>query len=148
MRSIRGIGWGIIVIGAVQFIIPFVGPLFSFGMGPDPAFAVTSDRVLRHVLPGGLAIVGGALLMSPSYRSLGAWLAVIGGAWAALLPFMLQVTTVKQFFLRLVYHAGSGGLILLLGAVGVGYLLAHRGAEAPREASETRTVGTPATQPR
>lgn len=130
MDQYRGLAWTTIVLGLVGLVIPFVGPLFNFGMGPEPAFAVTAARVIRHVIPGVAVVAGGALLLSgaSSTRRFGGWLAVFGGAWLAVIPFLLQVTSAGQLARRLVYHSGTGLVITVLATYALGYLSGARTA--------------------
>ena len=120
----RKLAWAIVALGAFGFIIPFVGPLFNFGMGPDPAFAITSARVVRHVIPGAGAIIGGLMLLSSGTgaRRWGGILAIAGSAWLAVGPFMLQTETVSQFSRRSVYHSGTGLALVILAAYALGRL--------------------------
>lgn len=128
MGRVRGLAWTIIGLGAIGFIIPFVGPLFNFGMGPDPAFVVTSGRVLRHVLPGAVVVLGGLLMLSGSEgtRRLGAAVAVFGGVWLGVYPWASDVGGVGQFIRRGVYHWGTGLAVLALASFALGRITAAR----------------------
>ncbi len=116
MTQTRRVAWGIVGLGAAAFVIPFVGPLFNFGMGPDSAFTVTSSRVLRHVLPGTVVVVGGmALLSGTSFgRRTGGLLALIGAVWLAVYPWASNVDGATQFIKRGVYHWGTGIVLVIL----------------------------------
>lgn len=62
MRT-RGVGGAIIVLGAFAGVLPFVGPLFGFGLTSDAeAWTVTDDRIILSVIPGAAAVIGGMLL--------------------------------------------------------------------------------------
>lgn len=128
MARTRGIAWWLIGLGAFAFLIPFVGPLFGFGMGPDPAFAVTEARVVRHVIPGTAVILGGAMLLgrSGSLHLAGGVLALVGAAWQAVGPFMLDTEGVSQFIRRAVYHSGTGLVLFFLAAFVLGMMAGRR----------------------
>lgn len=121
------IGVSLILLGAFGLIIPFIGPLFGFGMGPDPAWAWTTQRFVRHVIPGAAVIVGGVLLL-PGYRSsrgLGATLALLGGVWFVLTPIVLgrggePQPALIDILRPTVYHFGLGTIIAALAGFGIG----------------------------
>lgn len=138
----KRLSWIIVALGAFGFILPFVGPLFNFGMGPDPAFAVTSRRVVRHVIPGIPVILGGLMLMSASRqtRIWGGVLAVLGGAWLGVGPFLLQTESAFQLFRRFVYHPGTGLAIVVAASYALGRLHAAA-AEAQRPAEAAAAEG-------
>ncbi len=79
----------IVLLGAFGLIFPFVGPLFDFGMGPEPAWVLTTSRLVRHIIPGVAVILGGLLLFSRTTRGLGVALAVLGGTWITVAPVVL-----------------------------------------------------------
>jgi hypothetical protein len=139
MARLRGIAWWIVALGAFGLVIPFVGPLFNFGMGPEPAFAVTTSRVLRHVLPGVAIIAGGLLLLSSSTSAqrVGGILAVLGGGVLTAAPLIFGSEGWLQFARRFVYHWGTGLALVVLAAYALGRLVAAR-AE-PREAPTAAT---------
>ena len=115
----------IVVLGTFGLIIPFVGPLFDFGMGPEPAWVLTMSRLVRHVIPGVAVILGGLMLFSRATRGLGVALAVIGGAWITVAPVVLgQVTegppALIDILRPLTYHYGIGLLITALAAFALG----------------------------
>lgn len=142
-------GW-IIALGALGLIIPFVGPLFNFGMGPEPAFVLTTSRLLRHVLPGVAIIAGGGLLLarSASAQRLGGVLAVIGGGVLAAAPLIFGNDSALQFARRFVYHWGTGVALVVLAAYALGRIGAARGEGAPtRRAASSRMAEHPDEQP-
>lgn len=147
------IGVSLILLGAFGLIIPFIGPLFGFGMGPDPAWVWTTQRFVRHVIPGAAVITGGILLL-PRYRSsrnLGATLALLGGAWFVLAPIVLgrggePQPALIDILRPAVYHFGLGTLIAALAGFGIGRWTARpvEQPEAPyrtREFHPDRTAG-------
>lgn len=146
MAHIRGIAWWLIGLGAFAFLIPFVGPLFGFGMGPDPAFAITEARVVRHVIPGTAVMLGGWMLLGRSggLRLAGGVVALLGAAWQAVGPFMLDTEGASQFIRRSVYHSGTGLVLFFLAAFALG-VLAGRKVLSPDQSGdrppERTTVG-------
>lgn len=133
------IGVLLIVLGAIGLVLPFVGPLFDFGMGPDPAWVLTEARVVRHVVPGAAIIVGGVLLLPRSRvsRVLGGVLAVAGGVWLTVAPVVLgrvvadAPPALVDVLRPLAYHFGTGLLITALAAFGLGALAGRRAVPRP-----------------
>ena len=62
MQRSRGAMSGLLLIllGAWGALAPFVGPYFDFAFSPDRAWAWTEARGWLQVLPGAVAVVGGA----------------------------------------------------------------------------------------
>jgi hypothetical protein len=84
-RSRGGVtGVLLILLGAWGGLAPFVGPYFHFGYTPDTAWHYNSGHLYLSIVPGAAALVGGLLVVAAGHRavgSLGAVLAVLGGAW-------------------------------------------------------------------
>lgn len=148
----RIIGTVIILLGAAAVALPFVGPLFGFGMGPDPvAWEVTQPRIVRHVIPGAAIILGGLLLLPRARAShvLGGALAVVGGVWLTLAPVVLGRVTdpapaLVDVLRPLTYHYGTGLVIVALAAYALGAATVYARAERPagrHAAPERETVG-------
>jgi hypothetical protein len=77
----------LVLLGAWGALIPFIGPYFHYAYTPDTAWTYTSGRLWLEILPGGATLLGGLIVLSSSYRHmgvLGAWLAVLSGAWFTL----------------------------------------------------------------
>lgn len=143
-KSSKTLIGAVIGVAAFGIIIPFVGPLFGFGMGPAPAWAVTSGRVIRHVIPGIVVIAGAGMLISRSrlLRRLGAALAIVAGGWFASAPFLLSSEGTLALARRLVYHTGTGFVLVVVAAYAMGRLNARESlAEEPGTASESATRG-------
>lgn len=86
-----GAGGGLIIVlvGIWVGIIPFVGPYFDYGFGPNLTWHLTLDRVWLDVLPGAAAVLGGLMMIGASRRTtgvFGAWIALAGGVWLLLGP--------------------------------------------------------------
>ena len=127
----------LIVLGLWGALIPFVGPYFSFAFVPDQAWTWTSGRGWLEVLPGVVTVIGGILLLFSANRavaSLGAWLAVVGGAWFIVGPTLAPVLHLGEAgtpsatepamraVQQLAFFEGLGAVILFLGAAAVGRL--------------------------
>lgn len=138
-RFVRGILWTVMGLAAFNLMLPFIAPLFGFGMGPDPAFAITSSRVYRHVIPN-LIVIGGALLMltsgARSTRIVGGIAAIVAGGWVAVAPHVLAVESLSQLVRRLTYHSVTGVLLAGLAGVALGALIAARSVDLRGETSD------------
>lgn len=129
------VGVFLILLGAFGLIIPFVGPLFDFGMGPEPAWVITMSRIIRHVIPGVAVILGGLMLFSGgrAYRGVGVTLAILGGIWFTVAPVALgRMSEGPPAFIDvlrpLAYHYGTGLLITALAAFALGWMSGRRAA--------------------
>ncbi len=130
----------IVLLGAFGLIIPFVGPLFDFGMGPEPAWVLTTSRLVRHVLPGVAVILGGLMLFSRAHASrvLGVTLVLVGGAWMTVAPVVLGRVTGEpppliDVLRPLAYHYGTGLMITTLAAFALGRLSGVLAERAKKE---------------
>src|SRR3954447_20126424 len=73
----------IVVLGAWGAIVPFIGPSFNLTIGPDSTFHMTSGRLWLSLVPGGVAALGGRVLLFSANRAtavLGARLGLAAGA--------------------------------------------------------------------
>lgn len=121
------VGVLLIVLGVANLVLPFVGPTFGFGMGPDPAWALTGSRIVRHIIPDAAIIAGGIMLL-PSARAsrvVGGYLAVLGGVWLTVAPIVLgpvsgEAPAIVDVARRLSYHFGTGAIIIALAAFALG----------------------------
>ncbi len=123
----------IVLLGAFGLIIPFVGPLFDFGMGPEPAWVITTSRLIRHVIPGVAIILGGLMLLSGgrASRGVGTALAFLGGAWLTVAPVVLGPMSggfpaLMDILRPLTYHYGTGLLVTALAAFALGRMSGFR----------------------
>ena len=128
----------LVLLGAFGLIIPFVGPLFDFGMGPEPAWVLTTSRIVRHVIPGVAVILGGLLLFSRAARGGGVALAVLGGTWMTVAPVVLgRMSGSPPAFIDvlrpLTYHYGTGLLITALAAFALGRMSEVRANEQAKK---------------
>jgi hypothetical protein len=79
----------IALLGIWGALIPFLGPYFNYSFGVNSTWHYTADRLWLDILPGAAALVAGLLLLTARTRTtaaLGAWLAILAGAWFAIGP--------------------------------------------------------------
>jgi hypothetical protein len=79
----------IALLGVWGALVPFVGPYFNYSFGIDSTWHYTADRLWLDVLPGAAALLAGLLLLTARTRTtaaLGAWLAILAGAWFVIGP--------------------------------------------------------------
>jgi hypothetical protein len=163
MPRSRGAVTGLILLmlGAWGALIPFVGPIFNWAYGLDPAWTWTTAKGWLEVLPGVAAAVGGLLLLTSANRAsavFGGWLAVFAGAWfvvgrtfASTLNIgdvgqPLASTDLKRALLEVTYFTGLGALIVFLGGAALARV-AVRHARDLRDvpvAEPALTAGAPA----
>jgi hypothetical protein len=134
----------LILLGAWDGLIPFIGPYFHFAYTPDKAWAYTSGRLYLSVLPGAAALLGGLLVLLTRSRAVGivsGFLAVLGGAWAiagdGVVLVIVKSTTVtpgtpvgtltssgvfsiKMYAEDLGFFTGIGMVIIFVGALAIG----------------------------
>lgn len=153
----------IALLGAWGALVPFVGPLFGYSIGPDDAWHWTSGRLWLSVIPGAVAVAGGLMLMLSARRptaSFGALLGVLAGAWFVVGPTVSQLwnggvsqigtvhgSDTLQVFELLGYYLALGALILYFAAAALGRLSVRsvRDIELNEEAAAEAGTATPAT---
>ncbi|MCV7104111.1 hypothetical protein, partial [Mycobacterium palustre] len=127
----------LVVLGAWGALVPFVGPDFDFAYTPGQDWAWSAARGWLEVLPGAATVVAGLLLIFSANRisaMLGAWLAVLAGAWFVIggdvAPMLgigsagdpIAATERKRAALEVSYFSGLGALIVFVGAAAVARL--------------------------
>ena len=127
----------LIILGAWAAIIPFIGPLFSYGYTPNKSWDWTAPRGWLEVLPGVVALVAGVVLLVSANRvttSAAGWLGIAAGGWLVIgrdVAGWLHVGSPgvpisSSHFLAalesLGLFSGVGGLIVLIAALAVGRL--------------------------
>ncbi|MGB3482028.1 MAG: hypothetical protein WBB07_07390 [Mycobacterium sp.] len=130
-------GFLLIVLGLWGALIPFVGPYFDFAYTPAQPWVWTQARGWLEVLPGAVVVVGGLLLLTSRNRAsatLGAWLAVVAGAWFVIGRAFATVLSMGQIgapaattaamavAIELAFFSGLGSLIVFLAAAALGRL--------------------------
>ena len=145
----------IVLLGLWGALIPFVGPYFDYSFGVNSTWHYASDRLRLDILPGAVAVLGGALLLVGVRRAacaLGGWLALLAGAWFVIGPAMSLTWEsgqgpigaplfgpTRQMLELVGYFYGLGALIVALAAFSLGRL-----APRPRVVERAATAG-PAT---
>ncbi len=84
----------ILLLGLWGILIPFVGPYFHFGFGPDKAWHFTTNRLWLDILPGLGALIAGATLALSANRLRGiaaGSLALACGIWLLIGPSISMV---------------------------------------------------------
>ena len=132
----------LVLLGAWAALAPFVAPYFHFGYTPHPrqSWHWTAARGWYEVLPGGLAVFAGLLLLVSTHRVvsvLAAWLGALGGGWLVVGPtasIVLRLgsigrpsaTTDRRYVAEtLAFFLGIGALIILVAAIAIGRLSAR-----------------------
>lgn len=129
----------LILLGVWVGIIPFVGPYFSYGFGPNQTWLWHLDRLWLNVLPGAALVLAGLVLLGLAERIsmiTAAWLAVVAGAWLVvgqplsvfwnhgLVASGAPIGGAKRGALELIgIYVGAGALAVLLGGAALGRLL-------------------------
>jgi hypothetical protein len=157
----------LVALGLWGALIPFIGPYFDYGFGPDTTWTWSAAKFWLEVLPGIATIVGGLLLMRSTTRVLaaaGGWLASVAGAWFIIGPSISALwnpgtlgrpmggpKTGAAEWIGMFY--GLGSVILFLGAAALGRLSVvglrdARAADARAGAADARAgAGGPVTGP-
>lgn len=169
--SFKLMGGTLIFAGLWTGLLPFVGPVFGYGMPPGadvPAWEWNASNFQRHVLPGVAAILAGALFLTSNRRiaQTGAWLALLAGIWMIVNPFVVRAwleggggggaepSTLMQIITPLGYHYVPGIVTLGLAALALGLLSGHRvqapplDDAAPREDEHARSAARPRSERR
>ena len=127
----------LVLLGAWGGLAPLIGPYFKFGFQPDVAWHYSMGRLLLSLVPGGVVLLTGLVVLITRSRWFGglcAVLAALGGAWliagqAALLILTgttytdgAPVATSPKVILltNLACFAGTGALIIFFAALAFG----------------------------
>ncbi|WP_242902151.1 hypothetical protein [Actinomadura terrae] len=160
----RGAAGGVLLVllGAWGGLLPFVGPYLDFGFAPDDAWVYDTDRLQLSVAPGAATVLGGLVVLGTANRVLGvlgAWLAVLGGAWFAVggpLAALWDVPGVgaplgteqgRRVAEQLAGFTGLGVVIVLVAALALGRFTARVARPADSEPGEEERAPSGATQP-
>ncbi len=130
----------LVLLGVWGALIPFVGPYFDYQIGSTETWHWTIDRLWLSVLPGAAAAVGGLIMLYSTRRSsaaLGGLLGLAGGLWFVVGPNVSLLwnhgapatgaaagDTGVRVLEWLGFFYGTGALITLLAAYGLGFLAA------------------------
>jgi hypothetical protein len=129
-----------VLLGIWGALIPFVGPYFDYQIGTTTTWDWSSDRLLLSVVPGAAAAIGGLIMLFSTRRSaasFGGLLALAGGLWFVVGPSVSMLwndgtpatgaaigdngTRVLEW---IGFYYGTGALITLFSAYGLGFLAA------------------------
>jgi hypothetical protein len=133
-------GFLLVVLGLWGALIPFVGPYFNYQIGTTSTWDWSMDRLWLSVLPGAAAVLGGMIMLYSTRRStasFGGLLALSGGLWFIVGPSVsmlwndgVQATgaAIGDNGTRVLewigFYYGTGALITLFSAYGLGFLAA------------------------
>lgn len=158
---VKGLGVVLLLLGAWGALVPYAGPAFGYAMGDTPAWTWTEGRATMHLLPGLVAILGAALLISQQrgLQKVGASLAAAGGIWFLIAPTLHPLWAGQSMggmsmggsawynaLVSLGYHYGTGTLIAVLAAYALGVLNATRGAPAEARTAVSQPGGRTTTE--
>ncbi len=80
-------GLALILLGAWGGLAPMIGPYFGFGFEPNQPWHYTMGRLILTMIPGGVAVLAGLVILVTRSRGFGAFCALIAaaaGAWFAI----------------------------------------------------------------
>lgn len=158
-RSRGGLSGTLLVLaGLWGGLIPFVGPMMDWVIGPDDAWNMTEGRFWLSLVPGIATVVGGVILLRSANRAMGgvgAWIAMAGGAWFAVGPTASRIWAsdwvgeplggpTQAALESLTYFQGLGALIVALSAFALGRMTLR----AAKDVVADDTVATTAEKPR
>jgi hypothetical protein len=158
IRKSRSVVTGVLLIllGAWGGLAPFVGPYFHYAYTPDTPWHYTQARLWLEVLPAGVAVVGGLLVLASAGRLLpggGAILAILAGGWFVAgtvvntiwtrlgTPGVPVGTSPKRIALEhLGMFTGLGVVIVLCAAMVLGRVAATASEAGPDPEGNTETA--------
>jgi hypothetical protein len=144
VRRSRGAfsGFLLVLLGVWGGLVPLVGPYVHYAYTPDRTWTLTSGRIWLELLPAGVTVLGGLLLMITKLRPvalLGAVIAILSGAWFAVGRTVIPLWTttdsgtpvggqIARTMEQIGFFAGLGIVIICVGAVALGGLsiVSHR----------------------
>jgi hypothetical protein len=142
----------LIILGLFGALIALVGPYFDFTIGADEAWNFGEGHVWLSIVPGVAVVIGAFVLLRSANRAtagLGAWLALLGGAWFVVGEQISQLWndgvsiageaaggTGQRVAEQLAYFDGLGVLIVAIAGIALGRLAVRsvRDVELAREA--------------
>jgi len=146
----------LVVLGLWGGLIPFVGPYFGYAFGTHATWFYTANRLWLCILPGAAVVVGGLILLRSGHRAsgtLGAWLAIAGGAWFAVGPAVSRLWEhgngpigvplfghIRQTFELIGYFYGLGALIVAIGAFALGRVVSRPALVVEPVAADTASA--------
>jgi hypothetical protein len=130
-------GLALVLLGGWGGLAPLIGPYFNFGFTPDQAWHYSTGRLYLSLIPGGVVLLTGLVVLFSKSRGFGgfcALLAALGGAWFIVGQAALQIitgtsysdgapiaTATNRILLDdLACFAGVGALIVFFAALALG----------------------------
>jgi hypothetical protein len=130
-------GLALVLLGAWGGLAPLIGPYFKFGFLPATAWHYSTGRLYLSLVPGGVVLLAGLVVLVSRSRGFGgfcALIAALGGAWFIAGQAVLRIITgtvytvglpvggsVNRVLLtNLACFAGVGALIVFFGALALG----------------------------
>jgi hypothetical protein len=127
----------LVLLGVWGGLVPFVGPHFHYSYTPGVTWSYSSGRLWLEVLPAAATVLGGLIVLASRVRPvavLGAWLAVLSGAWFAVGNVLSVLwmkngvnaagvplgSTVSRVTEQIGYFTGLGVVIVFLAALALG----------------------------
>src|SRR5215469_3727649 len=126
-------GLALVLLGAWGGLAPFVGPYFHLGYEPDQTWQYNLGRLYLVILPGGIALLSGLIILASRSRGLSglcAVLAALAGLWFALgrTVMIFAATTTSDSYVHSllvpIAHSARGQILTqLVSFLGVGLLI-------------------------
>lgn len=154
-------GFLLIVLGLWGGLVPLIGPYFGYAFGSHATWDLTLNRFWLDVLPGGVVLLGGMMLMWSGHRLSGtvaSWMAMAGGAWFAVGPAVSRLWEhgpgpigaplfghTRQTFELIGYFYGLGIVVMGLAAFALGRVVTRQ-ALVMEPVAEEPAMATPASQ--
>jgi hypothetical protein len=128
----------LVLLGLWGGLVPLVGPYVHYAYTPNHVWTITSGRVWLEIVPAGVALLGGLILLVSKLRPmalLGASLAAASGAWFAVGPSLAPLWTstvpaqgfpvggqIARAMEQIGFFAGLGVVIVCIASVAIGRL--------------------------
>lgn len=135
-------GFLLVVLGLWGGLVPLIGPYFGYAFGSHATWDLTLNRFWLDVLPGGVVLLGGMMLMWSGHRLSGtvaSWMAMAGGAWFAVGPAVSRLWEhgpgpigaplfghTRQTFELIGYFYGLGVVVMGLAAFALGRVVTRQ----------------------
>jgi hypothetical protein len=164
----------LVLLGIWGGLVPMVGPSLHYAYTPDKNWTLTSGRIWLELLPAGVAVISGILLLFSRFRPaalVGACLAAASGAWFMLGSLLVRIwmrtppaqgvpvgSSLVRVLEQIGFFTGLGAVIVFIAAIALGRLsvvsardvrLAERASTSQPDTAATRatTPKTPVTAP-
>lgn len=165
--SLVVLGLVTLLVGAWGAIVPYVGPLFGFDADGTPAWHWSLAHALLGLVPGGVAVVAGILLLGLVGRAsagrgrvdvgllgfvvalCGAWFIIGEFAWPVLhgTGYFVGAAPLHYLLEQLAFAIGTGTVLAVCGAFAMGWAVRHHRRSVLVRDERTVGTATPATTP-